>query len=289
MLLNSTWMKTHASQSSSLDTSILKALKRINAKSISIAVKINNDYYTFSHGDFQQGRPYALASLSKPVTAFILQRMEQDRMLQLKDPIRFHDAQLKTIKNADKILDNSLFSFMTHQFGLASLSSYKFKDWKERLTEALSKDIKPGHAYANDNYTLLTRVIINKLGSYQSGIDKYINVDGLSTFRIGRYHGIPSYAGVGELEASALDYLKFMEKAAPLSEEQSNRFGIGWFHHPKGDRYHTGAHNFGKGRRHFACAVWNLTAKSGRRISFVVQTDEFDLKNEILKQLRNDL
>ena len=42
--------------------------------------------------------------------------------------------------------------------------------------------------------------------------------NGISTFRIGHYHGIPSYAGVGELEASASDYLKFLERSAPLSK-----------------------------------------------------------------------
>lgn len=256
----------------------------------SIAVRIDDQSIVIDHdGDVGTAElPMALASLSKPVTAFILQNMADDGLISLSDAISQHVPELATIPGSDRILNKTVFSFMTHNAGLAQTASYSWPDWRSRLTWVLSQPVANPYSYANDNYTLLTRVVMNVLGSYQAGIDRYINVGGIRSFRIGNYHGIPSYAGVGELEATASDYLMFAERSAPRSQLQSGVYGISWFHNRAGFLDHLGTHDL-IGRSSHAMVVWKANAASNRSISFVFLANAVDTNGLIVARMLSAL
>lgn len=123
-----------------------------------------------------------------------------------------------------RIIDKTLVEIMTHITGIASLPLGSSTDWKQDLEAALRGSCierklrceKPAssHVYSNENHALLTRVVINTLGSHEEALRKYINVGGITTFRPGSKFKRPSYAGVGGLEATTSDYYKFMERSA---------------------------------------------------------------------------
>ncbi len=272
-----------------VDKAVIQTIRSLGAGGGSIAIRVDGkEIYTSTYGSgYKLGKPKALASLSKPVTAFIILQMEKDGILSTSDKVISHVPEIKSLKNYDRLVEVRLADLMTHNSGLGSEPSYSFSNWKQRLNSVLNMEPVYGRSYANDNYTLLTRVIINNMGSYENALKKYINIDGVSTFRIGRYHGIPSYAGVGELEASSLDYLKFMEKSAPLSKGHGG-FGYGWFHHRRGYLNHLGAHDLKNGKWH-AYAIWNAKAQSGATVSFVFQASGLDLEGKVVRNILSAL
>lgn len=121
-----------------------------------------------------------------------------------------------------------------HRSGLAPVSSYNYNSVEGRLRDATSRTVSV-NTYANDNYTLLTLIIEAVFGNYDTALQRFVRSEGLSSFRIGRYHGLRGYAGAGELEATPSDMHRLILRAAPLSESGAvDTFGDGWFHERSG-------------------------------------------------------
>lgn len=279
-------------EESAIEIAVRRAAELMEAAGATYAFKVGDEpLYLDAIGNIEQKdsvRP--IASLSKPVTAYILQQMEAEGLLSLDDLLLTHVPEIMELDDPSRLLSLRLFDLVTHNSGLSHRFRHLFPDWRARLNYVLSQPPVPGYSYANDNFTLLTLVIINVLGSYQAGIDKYINVGGIETFRIGVYHGIPSFAGVGELEASAEDYFKFMLKSAPTSVEQNNSgYGIAWFHNVSGYLVHAGAHQGPSIGNHNSVAVYNATTRSGEKLSFVYLASGTNTRAVPVFQILNDL
>lgn len=275
-----------------IDIAARRAAELMEADGATYAFKINDEaLYVASNGnlfDIDSVRP--IASLSKPVTAYILQQMAAEGLISLDDFILTHVPEIMELDDPTRLLSLRLFDLVTHNSGLSHRFRHLFPDWRARLNYVLSQPPVPGYSYANDNYTLLTLVIINVLGSYQAGLDKYINVGDIDSFRIGTYHGIPSFAGVGELEASAADYFKFMLKSAPKSVEQNNSgYGISWFHNVTGYVVHSGAHQGQSIGNHNSVAVYNARSRKGDMVSFVYLASGTNTRAVPVFQILSDL
>jgi len=267
-----TYVTDEAIDESPIDRAMRRAAEFMGAAGATFALKYNDEeVYVDSYGDiFDADSVRPIASLSKPVTAYILQQMAAEGKLSLTDEITLHVPDIAQLENAERLSGLTLFDLLTHHSGLSHLYRHLGPDWLTRLNYVLSQPPAPRPSYANDNYTLLTLAIANNLGSYQKGLDKYINVDGIDSFRIGVYHDIPSFAGVGELEASAKDYFKFMLKSAPTSVEQNGSgYGIAWLHNYTGYLVHSGAHKGVAIGNHNSVAVYKATTQQGNTISFV--------------------
>lgn len=273
-----------------VDSIVVNTLESIKARGGSIAIRIDNsEIYSASYGSgFSIEHPAALGSTSKPVTAYILMQMEIDGLVDINAPIGLYVPELMQVRNGVQISDKTLFEFMTHNAGIAAVQFGLASSWQQNLSAALAAGPAQGHVYANENYALLTQVVVNILGSYEEAIRKYINVGGISTFRSSSKFVDPSYVGAGGLEASASDYLRFMEKSAPMSVLQAGGFGISWFHGESGYIFHQGM-IVGGGRDQYALALWGATAESGSTISLVFQANAFDTDALLIQQLLGGL
>ncbi|NQV69275.1 MAG: serine hydrolase [Pseudohongiella sp.] len=281
-----TLAKNEESADHPADKIVISTLEAIGARGGSITIKVaDSEMYSATYGiGYDLHKPVTLASLSKPVTSYILLQMEIDGLINVNSPIGSYVPEISELQNGSRIIDKTLFDFMTHNTGIVSLPLDSSGDWKKNLEAALSDNPTQGRVYSNENYALLTRVVINTLGSYEDALRKYINVGGITTFRVGSKFSRPSYAGVGGLESTTADYYKFMERSAPLSEVQSDGFGISWFHGEAGFVWHQGM-IAGGGRDQHALALWGATSASGAVVSIVFQADAFDTDALLIEQL----
>lgn len=179
-------------------------------------------------------RPVALASVSKIVTGYIMRRAEMDGALSYSDTVGNLLSDSPLLSEFPEISAITVSQLVRHQSGLAPVTTYDHRSVASRLRAATRRTVSE-NTYANDNYTILTLIADRIFGSFDASLERYLRSEGLTSFRIGRYHGLPAYAGAGELEATPSDMHGLILRSAPLSVSAGvGRFGDGWFHGPDG-------------------------------------------------------
>ena len=145
--------KNQDSATHPVDDVVIRTLEAINARGGSFAIKTeDSDLYAATYGlGHLIDEPTPLASLSKPVTAYIILRMEKEGLLNTGSPVRTYVPEIANLRNGRRIAEKTILDFLTHNSGLAFQSFPPLGSWEQRMEGVLDIESVSGNVEWSNN------------------------------------------------------------------------------------------------------------------------------------------